>query len=127
MKMSLEEKVYAYCDAIHNQDENAFRALWSLEGSCTLISIGNVFRGYDSIYQDFLVGGIQKAYVDIRLIPEEINMTYEKDGYAIVTFRYHTECIRRDDGSSYGIAGVETQVWKKEDDWRMVHLHYSKA
>ena len=74
-----------------------------------------------------MIGGIQKAYASIILIPEEIDVTYESEDYAIVTFRYHTECIRREDGSTHGIAGVETQVWKKEDDWRMIHLHYSKV
>ena len=125
--MTLQDKVQAYCEAIHSQDEKEFEALWSQTENCTLISIGNVYHGYASIYQDFLIGGIQKAYASIILIPEEIAVTYESVDYAIVTFRYHTECIRREDGSPHGIAGVETQVWKKEDDWRMIHLHYSKV
>ena len=28
-------------------------------------------------------------------------------------------------GEDGAIAGVETQVWRLEDDWRMIHLHYS--
>lgn len=125
--MSLKEKVLAYCEAIHTQNPEAFRALWSTETDCTLITIGTVFSGYDSILNDFLIGGIRAHYETIRLIPEDIAVTYRDDRYAVVTFRYHTECIRREDGSPFGIAGVETQVWKMEDDWRMVHLHYSKV
>ena len=30
---------------------------------------------------------------------------------AVVIFQYHTECIRREDGSEFGIAGMETQVY----------------
>ena len=124
--MTLIDKVEAYCEAIHSQDPALFRSLWSEKHCCTLISVGRVFRGYDSIYDDFLIGGIQENYETIMLIPEDITVTYQDDTYAIVTFKYHTECIRRDDGSFFGIKGVETQVWIKEDEWRMIHLHYSK-
>ena len=125
--MTINDKVLAYCEAIHTQDAKAFEALWSQKSPCTLISIGTVFSGYDSIYNDFLINGIRAAYERIDLIPEDISVTYQDETTAIVTFRYHTECIRRSDGSPFGIAGVETQVWKKEDDWQMVHLHYSKV
>ena len=126
--MSIRDRVLSYCEAIHTQDPDLFDSLWSNEkrGDCILISIGQVFSGYDSILRDFLLGGIQAAYESIELIPEDITVTYQDSEFAIVTFRYHTECIRKDNGNRYGISGVETQVWRREDDWRMIHLHYSK-
>ena len=39
---TLQDKVYAYCEAIHSQNEKEFEALWSQTENCTLISIGNV-------------------------------------------------------------------------------------
>ncbi len=127
--MTVREKVLSYCEAIHTQDPVLFESLWSKENhdNCILISVGKIFKGYESILQDFLLGGIQATYESIELIPEDIAVTYQDAGYAIVTFPYHTECIRRDDGSPFGISGVETQVWKHEDEWRMIHLHYSKV
>ena len=127
MTDKMTDKVLAYCEAIHTQDSEAFEDLWSRESDCTLISIGTVFHGYASIYEDFLINGIRANYESISLIPDDIAVTYQDDTTAIVTFRYRTECIRRSDGSPYGISGVETQVWKMEDDWCMVHLHYSKV
>ena len=109
--MSVIEKVHAYCEAIHTQDPELFRSLWSEKRPCTLISIGRVFSGYESILNDFLINGMKAHYETIFLIPEDIAVTYQEDSYAVVTFRYHTECIRRSDGSPYGIKGVETQVW----------------
>lgn len=127
--MTIREKVLSYCEAIHSQDPVLFDSLWSTENreNCILISVGRIFSGYDSILHDFLLGGIQAAYESIDLIPEDIAVTYQDSEYAIVTFRYHTECIRKSDGSPFGISGVETQVWKHEDEWRMIHLHYSKV
>ena len=125
--MTLEDKVRLYCEAIRTQDTDLFRTLWSDQSPCTLISIGTVFTGYDAIVRDFLIGGIQAAYERIDLIPEKIDVTYRDADCAIVTFSYHTECIRRKDRAPFGIAGIETQVWKLEDDWRMIHLHYSKV
>lgn len=127
IRLTLEEKVRLYCEAIHTQDTGLFRTLWSDQSPCTLISVGTVFTGYDTIVRDFLIGGIQAAYERIDLIPEKIDVTYRDAESAIVTFSYHTECIRRKDRAPFGIAGIETQVWKLEDDWRMIHLHYSKV
>lgn len=126
--MTIRDRVLSYCEAIHTQDPVLFDSLWSKENrdDCILISIGKVFSGYNSILNDFLLSGIQAAYESIVLIPEDITVTYQDAEYAIITFRYHTECIRREDGNPFGISGVETQVWKHEDDWRMIHLHYSK-
>ena len=46
---------------------------------------------------------------------------------AIVVFRYHTECIRRDTHEPYGIQGLETQIVIKENNqWKLMHIHYSK-
>ena len=48
------------------------------------------------------------------------------DDTAIVLFSYYTDCIRRENGEPYGIEGLETQVYKKQDgDWKLAHVHYS--
>ena len=33
-----------------------------------------------------------------------------------MSLQYHTGCIRREDGSEYGIAGMETQVYIRNDN-----------
>jgi len=124
--MSVESRVLEYCDAIHTQDPEHFRSLWAEESPCTLISIGTIYCGYDAIFNDFLINGIQANYETIDLIPEDITVIERYKGRALVTFRYHTKCIRRSGGSPFGIEGVETQVWAMEDDWRLIYLHYSK-
>ena len=75
----------------------------------------------------FLIGGIQAAYYQIRLITETMEVHEVSDALATVVFRYHTECIRRENGAPYGIQGPETQVYIKQDgDWKLLHVHYSK-
>lgn len=124
MKNAIRKKVFAYCEAVKKQDQNAFRELFDWDA--TLISISTLYDGIDAIANDFL-GAIQRAYQTIRLIPEDIDIRLRGDDMAIVIFQYHTECIRREDGSEYGIAGMETQVFiRKDDDWKLVHVHYSK-
>ena len=124
MKNAIRKKVLAYCEAVKKQDQNAFRELFDWDA--TLISISTLYDGIDAIANDFL-GAIQKAYQTIRLIPEDIDIHLRGNDMAVVIFQYHTECIRREDGSEYGIAGMETQVFiRKDDDWKLVHVHYSK-
>ena len=50
-----------------------FKALWSSKEN-TLISLTNQFDGIDSIYNDFLIGGIQRLYESIDLIVEGIEI-----------------------------------------------------
>ena len=124
MKSVIREKVLAYCEAVEKQDQNAFRILFGRDA--TLISISTLYNGIDAIADDFL-GAIQRAYQIIRLIPEDIDIHLQENDTAVVIFQYHTECIRREDGSEYGIAGMETQVYiRKDEAWKLVHVHYSK-
>ena len=116
-----------YKKAIHTQNKDDFYQLWSKQ-QCSLISITKTFIGLDHIIQEFLIDCIQAAYQTIDLISEDIQINMIQDDYAIVIFQYHTECIKRDTLESYGIQGLETQVMIKEDhEWKLLHVHYSKA
>ena len=70
----LKKCVKKYCESIHSQNENDFKSLWSKKQECILISIGNIFKGVDSIYKDFLIGLVQKAYTKIDLIPDDVDV-----------------------------------------------------
>ena len=115
----IKKLVYNYAKAIHTKNEKDFKALWS--------SKENQFDGIDSIYNDFLIGGIQRLYESIDLIVEGIEIHQIDDNKAIIIFKYHTECIRRDTKEPYGIQGLETQIVIKENnEWKLMHIHYSK-
>lgn len=123
----VKELVHDYQELINRQDRKLFDKLWSNEQECILISITDEFKGKESIYQDFIIGTIQKAYQEISLIAQDIEVNFINEQMAIVVFKYCTECIRRDNGEKYGIQGLETQVVIKEaNQWKLVHLHYSK-
>lgn len=127
-----DEKLYAlvadYQRAIHTQDLDLFRRIWAKDTPVSLISITTLYSGYASVSQDFLIGGIQKAYTSIELIAEKIEPRLINENTALIIFSYHTECIRREDGTPHGIRGLETQVAVKEDgEWKLQHIHYSKA
>ncbi|MCD7809441.1 MAG: hypothetical protein LUH02_08865 [Erysipelotrichaceae bacterium] len=124
----LNQLVETYKDTISSQNEQQFRNLWSQKQSCSLISITKQYNGIDSIYNDFLNGIIQSNYQSIILIednPHEIR--FIDYNTAIIIFKYHTECIKRDTLEEYGIEGLETQIAIKENNqWKLVHIHYSK-
>lgn len=127
-KQEIRDRVAEYCRAIHTQNREDFFALWSGRETDTLISIATVFTGTETIYENFLLGGIQKAYERIDLIADgEPEVHLVSDDTAVVVFQYHTECIRRDTKEPHGIEGVETQLFVKLDgQWRLHHVHYSK-
>ena len=76
-----------------------------------------------------MISLIQKAYTKIALIKDdELKINFIDEKNAIVIFKYHTDCLMRESGEKFGISGVETQVLiKEEGNWKIVHIHYSKA
>ena len=126
---SINETVNKYCLGVKTQDKDLVYTIFSKYKKCILVSVGNVFQGIDSIYQDFLVNLIQKLYSKIELIKDEkLEINFIDENTAVVIFKYHTECILRENGENFGIKGVETQLIIKEDEnWKIVHIHYSKT
>ena len=125
---NLKGLVKKYCELIHSQNEKDFKELWCKNKECMLISVGKVFKGIDSIYKDFLIDLIQNSYSIIDLIPDDIDVNINSDDLAIIIFKYHTDCILRKNGEKFGIEGVETQIYIKEDNlWKLKHIHYSKV
>ena len=118
-----------YWLAIGSQIEKDFKNIFSKNKKCYLISVGRVFEGVDSIYKEFVIDLIQKFYTKIELIKdEEPKINFIDNENAVIIFKYHTDCILRENGEKFGINGVETQVLIKEDgNWRIVHIHYSKV
>lgn len=120
--------VKEYQKAIHTQKKEDFYALWAKRDDCCLISVAQVFHGVESIYQDFLIDRIQKKYLDIELLTQNITVHHIHETMAIVIFEYQTKCLLRETQEAYGIQGIETQVMIKENQqWKLLHVHYSKA
>lgn len=126
-KQEITAMAERYIKAIETQDKEDFCGLWADSPDCVLISITSQYVGVENIYRDFLIGGIQKAYSQIKLIAETIDVHEIRDSLATVVFRYHTECVRRETGEPFGIQGLETQVYIREgENWQLLHVHYSR-
>ena len=123
----ISETVNNYCLAVKTQDKDIVYKIFSKNKKCMLVSVGTVFEGLDSIYKDFL-GLIKQLYSKIELIKdEELKINFIDEKSAVIIFKYHTECILRENGKDFGINGVETQlIIKEEGNWKIVHIHYSK-
>ncbi len=127
-KEAIKELVNKYCKAVNTQEKNDVYTIFSKVQKCNLISVGTIFEGVDAIYQNFLIDLIRKFYTKIELIKdEELKINFINENTAIVIFKYHTDCLLRENGEKFGIKGVETQVVVKEEgDWKITHIHYSK-
>ena len=109
----IKQLVYNYAHAVHSQNEKEFKVLWSSKENM-LISITDQFTGTDAIYQDFLIGGIQKCadrFVDcspfevlayFRNAEEVITDTFHGSIFSVITHRPFTTLIRKSVGNSYG-------------------------
>lgn len=122
------QEVHRYKRAVETQDKDTFFSLWATGCETSLISLGTCYRSTDRIYQDFLLGGIQKTYSSIELDILSIEGRLLSEDCAVAIFSYRTRCIRRETGEPYGIAGLETQVFVKEGEtWKLAHVQYAKT
>ncbi len=121
----IEQLVQRYTDAIHSQEEMAFKALWTGEDTNMLISGTKLFEGVDTIYRTFLIDLLREKYSSIYLVNDGLQSYLLTDDVAVVVFRYHTDCVVRENGEPYGMAGIETQVLKRTaDGWKIAHIQY---
>lgn len=130
-KMNEEKQILdlvtKYCETIATQDVNEFASLWADQKENMLISVTKLYVGTKAICDEFLIGVIHQTYETIELIADDIQIRMIAKDVAIVVFKYHTECIRRETKEPYGIRGQETQVVVKENgQWKFVQIHYSK-
>ncbi len=124
----IQTLIDTYVRCIENPNKEDFLSIWSGTDNDTLISISNLYRGRENIYQEFVLDKIHQLYATIKLIAEPAYIHFIDENNAIVIFSYHTECIRKETGEEYGIQGIETQVVTKiNGSWKYVHIHYSKA
>lgn len=123
----IEQLVKNYQELIHNPSRELFDKVFSRNALCTEIAGTDCYEGRESVYEDFIIGRLQKRFSRIELIADDLTVHEISDNLVTVIFSYHTDCNLREDGSAFGIAGTETQVIVKEDGaWRIVHVHYSK-
>ena len=126
MKSDIINLVEKYIRCVHTQSYEDFDRVFAKEHECTLISTTNAFKGRDEIFNKFFKL-LNDAYTTINLINDGIDVNIVSDELAVAVYRYHTECIRRENGEPFGIRGLETQIIIKENgEWRLLHVHYSK-
>lgn len=126
MEKQIHDMVERYRRAIQTQEADDFLPLWDPAARCTLISPSGFYVGLDAIYQEFLLGGIRRAYSRIELQVKSVQVRLLGQDGALVLFAYATDCERRETGEPFGISGLETQIYHRlGDDWRLVHVHYS--
>ena len=68
--LEINKVVDNYCAAIHTQNKNDFKSIFSQTKKCSLISVSKIYEGLNSMYADFVLG-LQKLYARIDLIKDE--------------------------------------------------------
>ena len=127
IKDEVLELLEKYKKLVNTQDRELFDEVFVNNDQCNLIAITRHFRGRESIYNDFLLGGIQKNYRYIELISDEVDVYEINDQLVNIVFKYHTDSVLRETNEPFGFEGLETQVMVKEEGkWKIQHVHYSK-
>ena len=127
IKDEVLELLEKYKKLVNTQDRELFDEVFVNNDQCNLIAITRHFRGRESIYNDFLLGGIQKNYRFIELISDEVDVYEINDQLVNIVFKYHTDSVLRKTNEPFGFEGLETQVMVKEEGkWKIQHVHYSK-
>ena len=113
IKDEILELVEKYKQLVNTQDRELFDEVFVKNNQCNLIAITKHFNGRESIYNDFLLGGIQKNYRFIELISDEVDVYEINDQLVNIVFKYHTRNIFEIIGKFvyYIITRLKSQYW----------------
>ena len=115
-----------YAKAVDTVDLNLLSQIWSHSPEVSFIYPLGEERGFDAIEQHVfqnVMGGIFTAR-DLEPQGVSIHVNGNTGGSE---FHWVFHATMRKDGSAVTTPGVETQIYRKEDEkWRLVHVHYSE-
>lgn len=119
-------KLKKYIKLVRTQEASDGEGLWAGKCEVSLISGAKLYKGAEEIMHNFLLGVIREKYLEIDLITDSVELRPLNERSVLVIFSYRTDCIQRETGEPYGIYGLETQIYVKEEgDWRLAHVQYS--
>ncbi len=116
-----------YSEAVRTQNKKNLRSVFSTENECTMIAITDCYEGIDSICGGFLGERLHKYFAEFTISPDQISINQIDDTHAIILNRFVADCVRKNDGQPYTFTGMETLIAVKEkDEWKLVHVHFSR-
>lgn len=119
-KEAVRARMQDYLDMISTQDMTIAKGLWAEKESITLINPRKQLFGYDEITT--FIKGFSASGAKLSSISEVINVSGNM-GYVQLYWLF--ERNNPDGGKSLG-RGRESLLFEKiNDEWRLVHVHYS--
>jgi ketosteroid isomerase-like protein len=115
-----------YTKAVDTIDLKLLSQIWSHSSEVSFIYPLGEERGFDAIeqhvFQDVMGGMFSARDLETHGVAIHVN-----GNAAWSEFYWVFHATMRKDGSAVTTHGVETQIYRKEDEkWRLVHVHYSE-
>ena len=115
-----------YAEVVETVDLKLLAEIWSHSPDVSFIYPLGVEHGFDAIEHNVfekVMGGMFSA----RDLTMHDVMIYVNGDSAWSEFHWDFHATLRKDSSAVTTHGVETQVYRKENEqWRLVHVHYSE-
>jgi Xaa-Pro aminopeptidase len=117
--------VARYARSIDSADADLASQIWWDSPDVSFIHPLGHERGLEQIKQNIYQKLMGDTFSERNLSPRDISVHVYGDS-AIVEFYWDFVATFRKDGSTITTHGRETQIYgKKQDAWRLVHVHYS--
>ena len=125
----IRSRIDGYCTAVNLAGEGgAAERVWLTDERASMIFPKGKAVGWRNIYENFFRKTMGDAFSSrkLTLLNEPVIRVF--DGFAVVEFDWKFDAVRRDDGVAVTTRGRESQVFVRtgNDDWRIVHVHYSQ-
>jgi len=115
-----------YTQAVDTLDPNLLSQIWSHSPETSFIYPLGEERGFDAIRQNVFQNVMGAMFSTRKLQTRDVSIhVYGNAAWSQFHWEFHATL--RKDNSAITTRGVETQIYRKEQDvWRIVHIHYSE-
>lgn len=121
----IKQKVWEYARSIDAADTRLAAQIWLDSPEVSFIHPLGHEHGFKQIQQNVYQHRMGETFSQRKLSPHDISM-HVFGNCAWVEFYWDFVATFKKDGSTIATHGRETQVyWRKENGWRLVHVHYS--
>jgi ketosteroid isomerase-like protein len=120
----IQQLLDTYCQSVNAADVTLASRIWLQSPDVVVVTPLGRFQGWESVRKDLYVNFLQKAFLERKLQPSNVQIHVNgNSAWAVFDWAFTAKLAN---GQPFTSKGWESHVYQKTDSgWRITHLHYS--
>jgi ketosteroid isomerase-like protein len=120
----IQQLLDTYFQSVNAADVTLASRIWLQSPDVVVVTPLGRFQGWESVQKDLYVNFLQKAFLERKLQPSNVQIHVNgNSAWAVFDWAFTAKLAN---GQPFTSKGWESHVYQKTDGgWRITHLHYS--